>query len=306
MRGAGLVVAGALGLSLAGAGFADAEEALPEEERLRLAEELAGLKARAEAESANSARAAAAALQEALGSDTRLAQLYTEAVRAVEFRGRRNAGELFQDWRKKNEESLGRPETRAAIRWHARYLLLTLKARGGAPRDALMEELLGYAAGLEREERVDLRHPLLARPFAAGPLARLFDIRMPEGEWRDWVAEAGNTGAMFERLILPWMRERKDARLLDYWQMKIEAAARAAEEERGEFRAGQIGRTTLPRLRWARARDLARLGRRAEAAREMMGVLRANPGHPDFKAWAREAEELLAPPPGAGGEERKQ
>lgn len=158
-----------------------------------------------------------------------------------------------------------------------------------------MEELLAYAAALEKDARADRTHPLLSRPLSASPVARALGIGLPKGEWSGWAAEAGNSRAMFERLILPWMRERKDARLLDYWKLRIEAESGRAAAERVEFRASALEKTELPRLRWLRARDAALLGHEAAAVREMMDILRSAPAHPDFDSWAAELGALLAP-----------
>ncbi len=266
---------------------------LSEEERARLTAELATLRQRAQMETEAELRTVKNRLEEALSSDVQLVQLYTDAVRTTEFRGLKNGTSLFLEWRKKNETSLQSPETRAAIRQHIEYLLLTLKALSGVKRDVLMENLFGYAARLDQEQRIDRSHPLLARSFVVtSPIARLFAIGAPKGEW---IAEAGNTSAMFDRLILPWMREKKDPRLLDYWKYRIQTEQSRATADRVEFRADTFEKIDLPRLRWSQAKDTALLGNEAAAFRQMIDILRSLPTHPDFESWSEELEKKLAP-----------
>ncbi|MGZ7226727.1 hypothetical protein ACXWO0_09700, partial [Streptococcus pyogenes] len=72
--------------------------------------------------------------------------------------------------------------------------------------------------------------------------------------------QAGNVDGIFQKAILPLMRENKDPRLIQYWDHLIQREAESASDQKLAFAAGSFEQQRKPILLWNRAKDMLALG----------------------------------------------
>jgi hypothetical protein len=265
-------------------------QSLTDDVRLKMISELVKLRKEAETRESTAAQAKMAWLMEAALSDLSAAQSYEKAVRQAQFEGMKGETAEFKAWREKNEEALKKSETRAAIRFHLRYLMLTLKRSADAEPEILIPELARYANELDEVTDIARDHPMLKEPFVQGAIAKALDIMMPKEAWVD---QAGNTAGMYQKLILPFWREKKDVQLLTYWKNRIEREGAAAKETRLDQKITDFETRQKPTLAWNYAQELLVLGREKEALGEMFTIVMNAQSHPSFESWAAELEKRL-------------
>lgn len=111
-----------------------------------------------------------------------------------------------------------------------------------------------------------------------------------------WEQSPGNVEGMFQATILPEMRAQKDARLLEYWDLRIKKEADGALRSKLAFDADQFTQVKRPQLLWNRAQDVLALGQKNRAISEMFNIVKTFPTHPDADRWVASLEETLLPP----------
>ncbi len=82
-------------------------------------------------------------LQDATRTDGDTGRLYVDAVRTVDFSSQMGDAKRFQDWRARKKDFLDNKAFQAALRFHVRYLALTLTAAANA-NTATPAALSGY------------------------------------------------------------------------------------------------------------------------------------------------------------------
>lgn len=110
-----------------------------------------------------------------------------------------------------------------------------------------------------------------------------------------WEPSAGNVDGIFERIILPELREQKDARILEYWDVRLKREADNISKSKLTFEIDKFNTITRPKLLWERAQDIMVIGQRSRALGEMVGLVKSYPTHPDAANWIAQLEQELAP-----------
>ena len=113
------------------------------------------------------------------------------------------------------------------------------------------------------------------------------------GTWEN--SPAGLDG-IFLKIILPELRDQKDARVLDYWDLKLKKEADAASRSRLAFEIEKFNNERRPTLLWSRSQEFIALGQKNRAITEMFGVIKAHPTHPQADDWIAALEQLITPP----------
>ena len=111
-----------------------------------------------------------------------------------------------------------------------------------------------------------------------------------------WEATPGNFDGIYENVVLPEMREERDARLLDYWDMMMQKKADEANRTRLAFDVDKYNNLVVPTLLWGKFGDMVILGQKNQAFAGMLSLIKKYPTHPDSKDWVAQLEELLTPP----------
>lgn len=153
-----------------------------------------------------------------------------------------------------------------------------------------------------------VRDDIMRLPVTGGPVARWLGIEEilmgasgGKGSKADapaaaWEYSPGSVDGIYETIILPEFRARKDPRLLEYWDMMLKREARRMADvtldvEKCEWAAGK-----RPSLLWRRAQDVLLIGQRNRAIGEMFNIIKTHPGHLEAVMWMDALQEILAPP----------
>ncbi|HEX2748948.1 MAG TPA: hypothetical protein VHM91_13165 [Verrucomicrobiales bacterium] len=111
---------------------------------------------------------------------------------------------------------------------------------------------------------------------------------------KDGVATVpGDVGGIYEKMILPFYRESKQAvSLMSAWRKRIEQEKSIADAGK----SGQKEKFTaekLPELQWGQQRDLFKLGQEEPATASMIAIIKANQGHRHTSQWITELTTML-------------
>jgi hypothetical protein len=235
------------------------------------------------------------------------AALYEDAVEAIRFDGLRDKVPAFVEWKKKNADLLRSSEFQTAAGMHLRYLVLSIQRKDSEKPIEFSAPSLEYARELaakllEWDAQGGLPgagKDLLDKPMAEGVFAKWLQLGPWLPEQDAWEEAAGNVAGILEKNVRGPMRAAGDAGLLATYELQMRFEADRITRGRLEHRAATFNTIERPRLQFARAKDMAALGRRNSAGAELLGIVRSYPQHPDFQTWTQTLRQLLDPPPAA-------
>jgi len=235
-------------------------------------------------------------------SDTSATQYYTEAVCSLEFVSDANG---FREWKKNRKDALSSKVVQAAIKLHLHYLVFSLNAAAKPEELPPVDELTAYLVELAKVEsaagwgiyRPDPRNPtdqmiheLLLEPLADGAVAKACkvsaELQSLSGEDPNsskWAAKAGDWNGILDTNLKAPLRQHKDPRLLNMWQLQIEYEKERSNGNRGD--ATDYTSIKLPRMMWGEATDMLVLGKTDQGVAEMTRIIRTYPQHPDLSSW---------------------
>jgi hypothetical protein len=123
------------------------------------------------------------------------------------------------------------------------------------------------------------------------------------GGLSNWEQTPANIDSMYEQVLLPIMRKKRDPRVLQYWDAKIMQEKGEASTATAAFSTDRFNLTRRPSLLWSRAEDEVVIGQRDQGITDMYNLVKTFPAHPDAGKWIKELEGLLTAPPAvaAGG-----
>ncbi len=114
-----------------------------------------------------------------------------------------------------------------------------------------------------------------------------------QGNGSDWEMVPGNIDGIYQSTLLPYYRSLKDARAVQYWEMRIKDDAQKAANTNSAFTIDQFNRIQKPELLWSRAQDEIAIGLRNRGIADMMDVVRNCPDHPKLKGWIAEIKGIV-------------
>lgn len=303
-----------------------AQDAAP----VNAAEILAALRQLRAAQTAQVKTAKQAAIQQVSGgaaSGEKAVALWEEAVRVTQFQGAAKENAAFREWKERDGEGLKSKEGQAAARLFFVWLGLTLQRSNGVAMKDLLPQVIAYtkearavdvavqalgeaikkekesAAGVKgrAKEKVGddqavkrMCDHILKRPLASSPVVQWLKVADFVAVEK-WEAQPGDVDGIFQKIVLPELRVEKDARVLEYWDITLKREAEEVSARRVEFEMTKFNTVRRPELLWNRAKELVEIGQKNKAAVEMLGLIKANPAHPDAGKWISELEEMLSP-----------
>ncbi len=248
-------------------------------------------------------RSAVDAFRRASGSDKEAYEFYLACVKELDFDRQGKSFTEFRDWRSRQEDRLKTPSRMAGMRLQLQWLVLTLRAAEGEDRmtvaaeaETFLGKIVANAKSLGPDLQVVQRENVLATPFG-----RLYELDQSV-KLEDWAYSPGNIGQMYERVILPPLRENAPAHIAAAWDRRIQLETEMIRGLRTDDPAAleQFTKETLPRLKWQRAADLFQHGEQQEGALAMVKLIGDYPEHPDAAEWITGFRRMLMPPvPGA-------
>jgi hypothetical protein len=244
-------------------------------------------------------RSAVDAFRRGAASEKDAYELYMNCAKQVEFDEQGKTSTEFRDWKERQEANLKKPSRMAAMRMQLQYLVLTVRvAQGEAPLKVLPEvetflgALVSNAESLEGDLAVLQRDSILATPFA-----KAYDLDQTV-KMENWGLIPGNIGQIYEKFILPTMRDSHPELVGATWDRRIQLETQLLQTVRKDDPVAlqKFGAETLPRLQWRRWADVFKQGQQTEAALAMLKLLQDHSDHPDAGEWIENFRELLQPP----------
>ncbi len=254
-----------------------------------------------------------AQLSAATGSPLAAVNAYVSAVEIADFGDKPGASGDFRDWKQANSDILARPSLRTAAILHLKYLALTLKQAQAPDQPVDLDAVVSYVREaaeakaiyaqpnddrLEGNERKQLRErikSLTEQPLPGGPFSRAYNLGPLFDGVKNWEMAPGNVEGILNTTVRPLLREKKDPRLLETWDLQIEVERGLAEDWEREQPESKLNSDRLPRLAWNRAKDQLAIGDRAGGLQAMLRIIQSNPSHPEQLKWIDQLSEEVAP-----------
>ncbi|MEQ1860927.1 MAG: hypothetical protein ABMA13_13410 [Chthoniobacteraceae bacterium] len=309
-----------------------AQQDAPAIDPAQLLQALQALKDQQTLQAKTSRQAVLKAAQAGAASGPAAASAWIEAVRQTQFEGVEKEGAAFRDWKEKQGALFAEKEVQTAAVLYFRWLTLTTQHALGTPAKDLVPSIIQYtkdvltdAATMEammehaqkekdragarpgnarnrsanEDDRIKREHDqILSRPLPGSPPVKA--LRAEELLRIDkWEMRPGDVDGIYSAIILPELRRARDARVLEYWDMKIKQEGEAVKTK-SAFDQDKFAKERRTELLWSRAKEYGGLGLRNKAIGELFQILRANPQHPRFNEWVGELETFVAPASPAG------
>ena len=242
-------------------------------------------------------------IQNAAASGSAAANLYTQAVEEVQFKGKKDKAMEFNAWKKSHADLLRSKEMQTALLLHLKYLLLSLQRKDLEKPETQLPALMSYVNELVScDDLFAKQYPqnnetrdLLNKPITGSVFAQW----LPLGEWlpdqKSWEQKPGDVPGILEKNIRSVMRDKKDPQLIQTWDLEMKIEAARITTGRSDHQADQFNTVTRPRLQFKQAQDMAVIGMPNRALTETIALVRANPLHPDFGIWVAKIRESVKP-----------
>lgn len=218
----------------------------------------------------------------AAGDPRAAVELYLNCYKAVHFDREARSESDFRAWKDGQADRLRDEQFLESLQHQLRYLALSCQAAQTEKIEEIFNPLLNYVDGLSRLENPPANS--LTESVANSVFARTYYLERLLGNNPRWESVPFNIGGIYEKTIMPFLREEKPEALMGAWDKRIEQETRlvmmleeAREKElRGmnkdqERRAktqqdrqgGVLGNLdkekfiarTLPDLKWSKLKD---------------------------------------------------
>ena len=223
------------------------------------------------------------------------AKAYDQATVAVEFQGQGNDGAKIVEWRKKQGDLLRNPAFVNGLRLQLAYIALTWQRSMGAKNKDLLPALYDYTAQVIGSLDTLWGFDSLRKPLGDSVFVRYFQIGPYLSAVDNWSDQPLDVDSIYQKAILPTLRDMKDPRVLDYWMAKLQLEATQTDKSNNNLAVNKFNNVRRPELLWNRAEDEEVIGQHNQAVADMLALAKAHPDHPDFDKWAARLTELVKP-----------
>lgn len=263
--------------------------------------------------------------REASSDPKKALELYLKSYQAVNFESIGKSDKDFRDWEEGQEGRFEMDSYLSSLQLQLLYLSLSTRAAQQEDISSIFGDLTKYVGQLQTLEQPP--HYILNENVANTVFAEVYNL--DEALTRsgdDWELNPMNVGGIYEKTILPFLREKAPEKLDSAWNSRIQQEAALAqlflkfedEMERFVERNDGMGRgrgdlqrmaqfvrnqaldaakfqtEAYPALQWARAKDQFKYVNRAMGAKAMLDHVQANLKHSDAERWIDELAILVA------------
>jgi len=233
--------------------------------------------------------------QSAASSPGSALDLYMQAVEATRFDGQNHEITQFREWRKKQADKLKDKGFQEALRLHLVYLVLTLENAGGLKPKDLLPSLVSYTSELLVAKSYVGNQELLDKDLNESIFVKWYGISgMLAGGTEGWVMAPGSFDEIYQKTILPILREKKDPAAVEYWNEKMQREYSSSVNSGRTFDAERYSNITKPGLLWSRAMEYCLIGQKSQGFTEMLAIIKSYPTHPSASQWISQFEGLLS------------
>lgn len=297
-------------------------------------EQIASLKAKIEAIKANldghiSSRntSAGSAFAAAAGDPRAAAELYLNCSKVVNFDREGRPESDFRAWKEEQADRLRDPKFLASLQMQLQYLTLSCQAAESEKIDAVFTPLMSFVDNLSRLEETPAGG--VTESVAGSVFAKTYYLDKLLNNSENWEPVPINISGIYEKTILPYLREHQPDALLNAWDKRIEQQSRIVatveslrdedlrglskdEERRARNNQGreagvmkqlskeEFTARTLPKLQWGRLKDQFKYVDQMEGAKAMLAFVEAHLVHELGEEFYAEFLELIDSAQGVG------
>jgi len=258
---------------------------------------------------------------------------WEDAVRITKFEGAGHESTAFQAWKAGDGQAFKESIVQSALRLYFTWLQITIQRSAGTKLKDLLPAIVSYTKdlasdqaamasldeaakrekelnvykapargakprGLDLDEIKAVHDAILKRPLGSSIYVQCQKLM----DWvnvENWEGTPAEFDGIYEKVVLPEMRDERDPHLLDYWDMMLQKKADEANRTRLAFDVDKYNNIIVPALLWGKYGDMVILGQKSQAFTGMLSLIKKYPTHPDSRDWVTQFETLLAPPKSA-------
>jgi len=278
--------------------------------------ELAQIEAKQQQTLESLRNSAVSQIKAAASNSSAAKSLYQKAVEELQFAGVPGQGAAFTDWKSAMSDAFRNKEFQTALQLHLNYLVLSLERGGSDEPERFVGPSLAYAMELAGADQsfVDFKEDLneaskkdpslkqvakfcdelLNKSLKESPFVKWLrmDSWLPNGAWE---MVPGNLSGILEKNVRSEMRKAADPKLVGTWELEMKIEAARATAGGREHDATGYNAINGPKLRFARAKDMAVVGQKNRAVVEVYTLVKEFPQHPDFGTWVGNLRTMLTP-----------
>ena len=166
------------------------------------------------------------------------------------------------------------------------YLSLTWQHSMGAKTRDQIPALLDFTGQVMNSYETLSTLDMFKRSLGESVFVNYFQVGPYINALTDWSDRPFDVESIYQKTLLPEMRQDKDPRLLAYWDSHLQTESARATASQNNLLVNKFNHIRRPSLLWGRAEDELALGNTNQAVADMLALLKANPDHPDFDKWA--------------------
>ena len=236
-------------------------------------------------------------LREAGTSGDKAFALWLDCIKDVEYDQRGRGAAEFSEWKRRQTKDSNR-ERDEGLRLQVQWLAIVLMETH-AKTDAAKSEAISAAASFldTMVEQAKKNEGNLGGPAGENVMGSVFARRFKldtGGAKQDGAGSPGDIDAIYDRMILPFLRSSKQpASLMNAWARRIAQQTALAEAKKFPEAKEKFMTEKLPELKWGQTRDLFQLGQEESAAPNLLSIIKANMAHRRAGEWIVELKGLL-------------
>lgn len=262
--------------------------------------------------------------------------LWENCIKELDFTRKGMRESDFREWRDSAGKRSDDPRFLESLLIQLRYLGLSCKAAESESPDAVFGDLITYVEGLSQMKELPTNDILGS--VANSVFARAYDLQPLLSRNNNWEGSPYNIAGIYEKTILPQLREKNPGGLMNAWEKRIDQQSRLAvsliamlEKEESRIRQlsdprekqrekrsiadlidrdqsrmlrthskDQFARETLPRLRWGKLKDQFTYVDPITASTGMVSLIGEVSPHPLAEEFYADFESLVDAAQGVG------
>jgi len=247
--------------------------------------------------------------------------LYLKCHKLVRFERENRPDSDYRAWEDDQSDRLRGDRFVESLQLQLRYLALSCRAAEAEERSEVFSELLSYVDRLSRMEH--LPTDALTDSVGGSIFAQAYHLERLLGQNDNWEPTPFDIGGIYDRTILPYLRQENPTALPNAWDKRIEQQTRIVsmieehkqdqlrglnrDEERrmrtnqnrqrgimGDLDKEDFYARTLPQLKWNKMKDVFLYVSEVQAAQAMLPFVEEHLTHELGEQFHREFLSLIA------------
>jgi len=255
--------------------------------------------------------------------DRKAAELLETCTKIVDYDREGRDDSEFREWQDRQKDRYRDDQYMESLRLQLRWLAITCKAAEADELDSVLPEVISYVESLTQLSEMPGNAALAS--VGGSIFVRSYEIERLIGNNQNWEPVPYNIAGIYEKTILPYLREQSPDRLMSAWDKRIDQQTRLVsfikskqeEQLRGgrdekrriqdQQRRQQQGRDvlkehdeddflreTLPELKWERLVDKYTYIDKVAATQEILAFLDENITNKKAIDWLTKFQGLIS------------